>query len=126
MKEDLDQYVKRSKLVERASIYTGGMAIAKGNEEESYNQVLIAQAADTLLTMNNIVASFVISRLKDGRISISARSLGEVNVQVIMEMLGGGGHLTNAATQLDDITIEEAEDLLKDKIDNYFKGDQSS
>ncbi|WP_088036663.1 DHH family phosphoesterase [Evansella clarkii] len=126
MKEDLDQYVKRSKLVERASIYTGGMAIAKGNEEESYNQVLIAQAADTLLTMNNIVASFVVSRLNDGRISISARSLGEVNVQVIMEMMGGGGHLTNAATQLDDITIEEAEDLLKDKIDNYFKGDQSS
>ncbi|MDG5789423.1 DHH family phosphoesterase [Evansella sp. AB-P1] len=126
MKEDLNQYVKRSKLIERAYIYSGGMAIAKGESDETYGQLLIAQAADTLLTMNDVIASFVISKLSDDRISISSRSLGDVNVQVIMEKLGGGGHLTNAATQLEDIDIEEAEDLLKDKIDDYFKGGQSS
>ena len=126
MKEDLKQYIKRSRVVERAYIYTGGMAIAKGDPEETYGQVLIAQAADTLLTMNDVVASFVISNLKDGRVSISARSLGEVNVQVIMEKMGGGGHLTNAATQLENVSLEEVEDLLKDKIDDYFKGGQSS
>ncbi|SES22530.1 DHH family phosphoesterase [Salipaludibacillus aurantiacus] len=126
LKEDLEQYVKRSKLVENAYIYSGGMAISKGDPDEPYNQVLIAQAADTLLTMNDVVASFVISELSDGRISISARSLGEVNVQVIMEMLDGGGHLTNAATQLKDSTIEEAEEKLKEKIDEYFKGGQGT
>ncbi|PYZ91776.1 hypothetical protein CR194_19360 [Salipaludibacillus keqinensis] len=126
LKEDFDQYVRRSKLIEKAYIYSGGMAIAKGYSDESYGQVLIAQAADTLLTMNNVVASFVISKLDDGRVSISARSLGEVNVQVIMEMMDGGGHLTNAATQIDDLLIDEVEELLKEKIDEYFKGGQSS
>ncbi|MBM7095386.1 DHH family phosphoesterase [Bacillus sp. H-16] len=125
MKEDLDQYVKRANLVERAYIYTAGTAIARGEENQTYNQVLIAQAADTLLTMNNVVASFVISELEDGRVSISARSLGEINVQVIMENMYGGGHLTNAATQISGMSLEEAEDLLKEKIDNYFKGGQS-
>jgi len=126
LKEDFDQYVKRSKLIEKAYIYPGGMAIAKGYTEETYGQVLIAQAADTLLTMNNVVASFVISKLEDGRVSISARSLGEVNVQLIMEMMNGGGHLTNAATQLEGETIEDAEETLKEKIEDYFKGGQKS
>ncbi|GEL07579.1 DHH family phosphoesterase [Salisediminibacterium halotolerans] len=126
LKEDLAEYVKRAKLVENAYIYTGGMAIAKGDSAASYNQVLIAQAADTLLTMNDVVASFVISKLKDGRVSISARSLGDVNVQLIMEKLDGGGHLTNAATQLEAETIEEVEEQLKTTIDEYFMGGDSS
>ncbi|MFC4736238.1 DHH family phosphoesterase [Bacillus daqingensis] len=126
LKEDLDHYVKRSKLIEQAHIYSGGVAIALGYSDETYGQVLIAQAADTLLTMNNVIASFVISKMDDGRISISARSLGEVNVQVIMEKMNGGGHLTNAATQLENMTEEEAETLLKEKIDEYFKGGQSA
>lgn len=126
LKEDLDHYVKRSKLIEQAHIYSGGMAIARGYAGETYGQVLIAQAADTLLSMNDVIASFVISKIEDGRLSISARSLGEVNVQVIMEKMNGGGHLTNAATQLENTTEEEAEELLKEKIDEYFKGGPSS
>jgi c-di-AMP phosphodiesterase-like protein len=62
--------------------------------------------------MTDIMASFVIAERPDGRIGISARSLGQMNVQVVMERLGGGGHLTNAATQLDG-TIEEAKLKLK-------------
>lgn len=126
LKEDLSQYVKRSKLVESAYIYDGGIAIANGGIDETFDQLLIAQTADTLLTMNGVVASFVISIIDDGRVSISARSLGEVNVQVIMEKMGGGGHLTNAATQLENIDIEEAEELLKANIDEYLKGGSSS
>lgn len=122
LKEDLDQFVKKAKLVECAYVYKKGIAIAKAEENAFYNQVLIAQAADTLLSMNNIVASFVISKLPDGRINISARSLGELNVQIIMERLNGGGHLTNAATQLTDITVEEAEARLKEAIDEFLKG----
>ncbi|MGO4889041.1 DHH family phosphoesterase [Anaerobacillus sp. MEB173] len=122
LKEDIEQYVKRSKLIESATIYKGGIAIAKGHPDKCYDQVLIAQAADTLLTMNDVIASFVISKRKDGKIGISARSLGEVNVQVIMEALQGGGHLTHAATQIKGISIVEAEDMLKEIIDDYLKG----
>ena len=62
--------------------------------------VFIAQTADTLLTMEDVTASFVIAKRADGQVGVSARSLGELNVQIIMEELGGGGHLTNAASQL--------------------------
>lgn len=77
LKEDLENYNERSKLISRSVIYGNGMAIARGEEGQSYHQVLIAQAADTLLTMNDVRASFVISYRSDGRLSVSARSLGE-------------------------------------------------
>ncbi|WP_156289918.1 DHH family phosphoesterase [Oceanobacillus salinisoli] len=125
MKEDIDIYVKRAKLVERAEIFRDSIAISKAEPGISYGPVLIAQAADTLLTMTGVSASFVISERDDGRIGISARSLGDVNVQVIMEKMNGGGHLTNAATQLEDTTIEDAANLLKDIIVEYFEGRES-
>ncbi|ARK32905.1 DHH family phosphoesterase [Halalkalibacter krulwichiae] len=122
LKEDLEQYVTRAKLIETAEYYRNGLAIAMADEGESYSQVVIAQAADTLLTMKGTIASFVISMRKDGIISISARSLGEVNVQLIMERLNGGGHLTNAATQLKDVTLDEAKEQLQAAIDDYLEG----
>ena len=122
MKEDLDLYIKRSKLIEKAQIYYNQIAIAKGDPGTSLSPVLIAQAADTLLTLTGIEASFVISEREDGRIGISARSLGKINVQIIMEELDGGGHLTNAATQIENITIDEAEARLKAIIQKYWEG----
>ncbi|NEU32637.1 DHH family phosphoesterase [bacterium LRH843] len=124
LKEDLDQYVQRAGLVKSAEYYRGDLVIAAGDETESHSQVIIAQAADTLLTMKGVVASFVISKRQDGFVGISARSLGDVNVQLIMEHLGGGGHLTNAAAQLDDVSLEEAELLLKKAIDDCLEGGQ--
>ncbi|WP_246944291.1 DHH family phosphoesterase [Bacillus pinisoli] len=121
LKEDIDVFVKRSKIVENTAIYKPGIAITKGKQEEKYEQVLIAQAADTLLSMSGVVASFAIAIRQDGLIGISARSLGEINVQIIMEALEGGGHLTNAATQLSGMTIEEAEGKLKQAIDDYLE-----
>ena len=122
LKEDVDTYIKRSKLIESVSFYHDGVAIAKGTEHELHDQVIIAQAADTLLTMDGVLASFVIAKRAEGVIGISARSLGSINVQVIMESLKGGGHLTNAATQLTGLTIEETEVQLKLAIDEYFEG----
>ncbi|WP_339217686.1 DHH family phosphoesterase [Ornithinibacillus sp. FSL M8-0202] len=122
LKEDLDLYVKRSKLIERTEIYRNTIAITKADPGEIYGAVLIAQTADTLLTMTGISASFVIAERSDGRVGISARSLGEINVQIIMEQMNGGGHLTNAATQLEDMSIEAAEALLKDILDEYYEG----
>ncbi|SIS55103.1 DHH family phosphoesterase [Salimicrobium flavidum] len=122
LKEDLDIYLRRSRLIERSDIYRDGVAISTADKGDIFGPVVIAQAADTLLTMSGIEASFVISDRKDGRVGISARSLGDINVQVIMEQMNGGGHLTNAATQLEDTTIEDAKALLQDIIDEYFEG----
>ncbi|MDV2581571.1 DHH family phosphoesterase [Alkalibacillus haloalkaliphilus] len=126
LKEDLDVYIKRSELIKNATVYKEGVAIAKGNSGESYGPIIIAQAADTLLTMDGVQASFVISERKDGRVGVSARSLGDINVQVIMEKMNGGGHLTNAATQLEDTTIEQVEEQLRGIIDEYLQGGESS
>jgi c-di-AMP phosphodiesterase-like protein len=122
LREDIDSYLKRSKLIESVEFYKEGIAIATGNDQQFHDQVLIAQAADTLLTLDGVIASFVISKRSEEQIGISARSLGDINVQVIMENLRGGGHLTNAATQLSGITIEEAEAQLKQAIDEYIEG----
>lgn len=121
LKDDLQQYKKRALLIQKAKIYRDHIAIAVGGEKDIDDQVIIAQAADTLLSMNGIKASFVICKRPDGQVGISARSLGDINVQMIMENLGGGGHLTNAATQMD-TTIEEAEELLKKAIDTFLEG----
>ncbi|MDY0941857.1 DHH family phosphoesterase [Priestia megaterium] len=122
LKEDITQYVQRARFIEHAEIYTAGIAISRAEPNKMYDQVLIAQAADTLLSISGVVASFVISKRRDNLIGISARSLGDINVQVIMESLQGGGHLTNAATQLQDISLDEAEERLKQAIDEYLDG----
>lgn len=114
LKEDIDTYVERAKLIETVELMDGGIAIAKGNDGEVYGPVLIAQTADILLTMEGVAASFVIAPRADGKIGISARSLGELNVQIVMEELGGGGHLTNAACQLAIESVEQAVEQLKE------------
>jgi len=122
LKEDIDTYVRRAKLIESVSYYHDGIVIAAGKEDEIYNQVLLAQTADTLLSMDGVKASFVLSKRSENMIGISARSLGDINVQIIMEALNGGGHLTNAATQLTGVSVEEAQQSLKNAIDEYFEG----
>lgn len=122
LKEDMDHYLQIAKTIRNAYIYKNGIAIAKVDGDGFYDQVLIAQAADTLLTMTGVVASFVIAQRSESVIGISGRSLGEVNVQLIMENLGGGGHLTNAATQIKDISIDEAETNLQSIINEYLEG----
>jgi len=121
LKEDLESIVKRNELIDRAEIVHDSLAVVVA-KDELYETVIIAQAADKLLTVDNVKASFVIAHTSDDMIAISARSLGDINVQIIMESLGGGGHLTNAATQLQSISLEEAEAMLLDKITQYIEG----
>ncbi|QIW82037.1 cyclic-di-AMP phosphodiesterase GdpP [Bacillus tequilensis] len=124
LKETVDSYIKRAKLIQHTALYKENIAIASlpENEEEYFDQVLIAQAADSLLSMSEVEASFAVARRDEQTVCISARSLGEVNVQIIMEALEGGGHLTNAATQLYGISVTEALERLKNAIDEYFEG----
>ena len=121
LKEDIETYIERSKIIETVELMPSGIAIAKGQEGVAYGSVLIAQTADILLTMKGVIASFVIASRADGKIGISARSLGELNVQLVMEELGGGGHLTNAACQLEVETIQEAEELLKSALEDKLE-----
>ena len=116
MKENPQTFMQRNHLISQAEI-DDGIAICVGNGDEIYDPVTAAQAADMLLQMNGIEASFVIFERPDGKIGVSARSMGDFNVQVIMEKMGGGGHLANAATQISDQTSEQVKaqliDLLK-------------
>ena len=122
LKEDLETYVERAKIVQTVEFVGNGIAIARGEAGRIYSPVLIAQTADILLTMKDVNASFVVAERAEGGIGISARSLGEVNVQIAMENLGGGGHLTNAATQMPGATIEEAIAQLKQVITEQYEG----
>ncbi len=128
LSQDLETYVEQSHILERSEVYTEGMAIATAEPGVIHDQVLIAQAADQLLSLRGIRAAFVIAELQDGRTAISARSLGDVNVQLIMETLGGGGHLTNAATQMSESVVTVA-DALRKAINQYLedetKGEES-
>ncbi len=122
LKEDVDTYIERSKIVQTVQFVKPGVAIAVGEESKVYDSVLIAQTADILLTMKDVSASFVIAHRADGKIGISARSLGEVNVQLIMERLGGGGHLTNAACQIEARSIDGVKKHLEEAINEVFEG----
>ncbi|WP_274365035.1 DHH family phosphoesterase [Paenibacillus thermotolerans] len=111
MKDDLKGYMMKASIIRHAQIVHEHFAVAVTEPGQKYPQLLIAQVADTLLNMQGIVASFVISERTDGLIGISARSMGHVNVQVIMEQFGGGGHMTNAAAQVEG-TLEQAKERL--------------
>lgn len=113
LKEDLEEYIAKADIIKHARMIYEHIAFAATEPGSKIPQLLIAQVADTLLNMTNVQASFVLSERPDGKIGISARSLGNMNVQVVMESLGGGGHLTNAAAQLDG-TLAEAEVRLLD------------
>lgn len=121
LKESIDNYLKRSYLVSTVDMVHSNMAILSGNDSEIYDAIIIAQAADTALSLEGVSASFAIARRSNSMIGISARSTGKINVQVIMEKLGGGGHLSNAATQLDNISISEAKERLLQAIDSYLQ-----
>lgn len=116
---DLQEMISRYDIIRRAEVYHDDVAIA-AVEEAGVDRVTAAQAADELLTLKGIRASFVIFSLNDG-VTMSARSLGEINVQVILEALGGGGNSTTAGGHVDDGSIEAVREQLLAAIDDYFE-----
>ncbi|AUJ28748.1 DHH family phosphoesterase [Liquorilactobacillus hordei] len=119
MKENVDNFLQRNHLIDRVEFIGNRVALCVGEKDKIYDSVIAAQAADALLNVSGVEASYVVTRRSDEKIGISARSNGKANVQVVMEELGGGGHLSNAATQLKDITIDVAkEELLREIEEN--------
>ncbi len=115
---DYDSYVRCANVVERATIRKSGIAISVCDKNAPDSQLLAAQAADELLGIRGIYAAFVLAET-DEQTAISGRSYGQINVQVILERLGGGGHLTMAGAQLKGATAEEAIAKLEEAIDWY-------
>ena len=118
---DLKTYTKISKIIDNAQISNGTIGISVYEEEDKDANIICAKAADELLTIGNITASFVLGLMEDGKVCISGRSIGDVNVQMILEKLGGGGHITLAGAQLENVTIDEAKQELISKINEYFE-----
>ena len=114
----MSTYQKRTKLVSSASIYRR-CAIAGARDTNSEIKIVAPQTADELLNIDGVDASFVMYDY-GGEISISARSLGKINVQLIMEKMGGGGHQTMAGTQLKGETLENTAHMLEKAIDEYY------
>ncbi|MBE7048725.1 MAG: phosphoesterase [Ruminococcaceae bacterium] len=117
--QDLTSYIKRATIIKNAEIIREQIAVSTYDEVEKDIHVTIAQAADELLNIKGITASFVLCRTENG-VDISGRSLGGINVQVILEKLGGGGHLTIAGAQLDNMSVDEAKECLNKAIEEYY------
>ncbi len=111
-KTDFDTYVLIADTIKNMEIVNNNIGIAMCSQTNKNPMLLAAQVADEMLYIENIQASFVITNTINNIVHISGRSLGNVNVQVILEKLGGGGHITMAGTQLSDISIEEAKEKL--------------
>ena len=122
LRDNIDDYLTKEKIIGNAELYRGIFAISCfDSDEEGDLSVAGAQAANSLLNIRGVKASFVLTNNR-GTVFISARAIDEVNVQVIMERLGGGGHINIAGTQLQDTNVSEAEAHLKEILDELIDG----
>ncbi len=116
---DLASFNIIADIVKKAEIVTDGIAVSTYDEVTKDANLICAKAADELLTISDITASFVLGNTGE-KICISGRSIGDINVQVILEKLGGGGHITLAGAQVENMTMEEAKQELINRIHEYF------
>lgn len=119
--DDLQTYINKADFVKNAKVYDSHLAISVNPKPISNPRLIISQAADQLLNIIGINCAFVIA-CDENYIYISGRSVGEISVQIILENIGGGGHLNASAAQFsrEDFEIDNVEKLLRDSIDSYF------
>lgn len=116
---NLENYNQIADIVKSAEITNDTIGISIYEKEDKNANLICAKAADELLTISDITASFVLGKTGD-KIYVSGRSIGDINVQLILEKLGGGGHITVAGAQLEGMTMEEAKNELIIRINEYF------
>ncbi|MDX9917075.1 MAG: DHH family phosphoesterase [Gudongella sp.] len=119
-RDDFSTFIGKAEVIQSAQIIFDKIAVGRLEHTEENSILVAAQAANELLNINNVEASFVLSKL-EGLIHISGRSLGNISVQLILEKLGGGGHLTSAGAQIEKVSIDEAEKLLIDTISKFLE-----
>lgn len=120
LKEDKDEYITRQRYIENSYMINDNMAVCTLDTKVVDNNIL-AQIAEDLLQFDNVEVSFCIGYLSKNKVGISARSIGKYNVEIIMENMGGGGHMTEAATQIKNINIESALNMLMNEIEKDDK-----
>ncbi|WP_089609184.1 DHH family phosphoesterase [Dehalobacterium formicoaceticum] len=123
LQDDFDVVVERSRVVQNAKIVFENIVLGFLEQEVPHSTIIAAEAADSLLSIEDMKASFVLYKVPEG-VNISARSNGEINVQVLLEGLGGGGHLTGAGAQLKDTGLPEAEEKLMVLLEAYMEENQ--
>ena len=116
---NLESYNVIAEVVKKAEIVNDSIGISIYDKEDKNANLICAKAADELLTISDITASFVLG-IQGDQICVSGRSIGDINVQLILEKLGGGGHITVAGAQMEGMTIEEAKQELIIRINEYF------
>ena len=119
-RDDYDTFIYKAEVIQSSSIIFDVIALGRLEREMENSLLIAAQAANELLSINGVEASFVMTYVNN-KIHISGRSLGNISAQLILEELGGGGHLTSAGTQVDNMTMDEAEILLTNIIEKYLK-----
>ncbi len=117
---DFDDVNKRMKIVENAYFYNENIAIATCKENGNDMQTIVAQAADEMLNIKGVISSFVICQKEENNVFISARSFGQINVQIILEKFGGGGHMTMAGAQVANMSVYDAVEKIKKLVDEQL------
>ncbi|MDD3958161.1 MAG: 50S ribosomal protein L9 [Candidatus Izemoplasmatales bacterium] len=121
LRESLDHIKTKSNLINQAKIINNMFAIAKLADDSKTDRVQLAKTADELLEIDNIIAAFVVGTINNNQVAISARSIDKFNVAVLMEQFGGGGHLNNAAAQIDDESVEAIAKKIETILETAFK-----
>ena len=119
---DIKDFITKAEIIQNAKVINDNICLAYTMTEANNINIVIAQAADELLNIKEVEASFVLGK-KDDKVFISARSLGNINVHVLMEKLGGGGHRDMAGAQLD-TSLEKAYEIIKDTIQAHLKEEE--
>lgn len=117
LQRDMSDAVAKYRIMQGTELYRG---VALAAPEEPQNRVVVATAADELLNISGVDASVVVAQDDSGAVFASARSIGEMNVQILMEKLGGGGNRSAAAVQMQDISLEDAVKKIREAIDDYY------
>lgn len=118
-----EDFVVKAEVIQRTEIIDDRMCLSYARQELENINIVIAKAADELLNIKNIEASFVLG-MKGDTVFVSARSLGNVNVHVLMEKIGGGGHIDIAGAQIRDVSLSQAYDMVKDVIEEYLEEEE--
>lgn len=121
---NLEDFVTKAEIIQSTKVINDKICLAYCKSDINNINVVVAQAADELLSIKDVEASFVLGKTKSGTIFISARSLGSINVHVLMEKLGGGGHIDIAGAQLEGVSLEEGYKMVSDIITQYLEEEE--
>lgn len=125
LREDISEKIVQNDFINNLEVYHGRVGIAASTDSVIYQRDLLAKISDEIITIEGIEAGLAIGFIDKDLIGVSARSLGELNVQILMEKVGGGGHLNNAAAQIKGDSIEEVINRLKQLIDEFFNKEEA-